>query len=534
MIRVTVELVPAGGGTVRVVDPVGSWWGLRSSSDGKSAGLEIPIFGGRHADVPLERTGGQLIADLVVDDRPSCVLDISEFSEGDKIRFLIDFAERLYRRNTEPLHLFLEEADDYAPQRPFREQARLLRAWENVVRRGRARGLGITLITQRSAALNKNVLTQIETLFVLRTTSPQDRKAIAAWIEYHGEERIVLDSLPRLKDGEAWVWSPQWLKTMERIQVRRRSTFDSAATPKQLRAARPAATLADVDLAKVRERMAASIERAKQEDPRELRARVAQLERELVSKPAAAVKTVEVPALKGAELKQLERLTARVEAIADRFLGVVTEMGDAAGKIARTVGVLKAGAAPAPAPRQAVSRPAPEPRKVAARAGAAITVMGANLPRAERRILIALAQYPAGRTKRQLAVLTGYAINGGGFNNSLGALRSTGRAAGSDPIRITDDGLAALGNGWDPLPEGPALLSHWRSQLPKAERAIFEVLADAWPRAVGKEELAGAAGYEASGGGFNNALGRLRTLELIEGRGEVKLSDELGACVVSG
>jgi len=34
-------------------------------------------------------------------------------------------------------------------------------------------------------------------------------------------------------------------------------------------------------------------------------------------------------------------------------------------------------------------------------------------------------------------------------------------------------------------------------------------------------------GYEANGGGFNNALGRLRTLELVQGRGELKASDDL-------
>jgi hypothetical protein len=33
------------------------------------------------------------------------------------------------------------------------------------------------------------------------------------------------------------------------------------------------------------------------------------------------------------------------------------------------------------------------------------------------------------------------------------------------------------------------------------------------------------AGYEANGGGFNNAPGSLRTLELVEGRGEIKASD---------
>jgi hypothetical protein len=42
---------------------------------------------------------------------------------------------------------------------------------------------------------------------------------------------------------------------------------------------------------------------------------------------------------------------------------------------------------------------------------------------------------------------------------------------------------------------------------------------------LSKEEV--AAGYEASGRGFNNALGRLRTLELVQGRGELRASDNL-------
>src|SRR5207253_5831651 len=101
-----------------VVDPVGSWFGLRSSADGKTPGLPIAIFGGRHGDVPLDRSGGNLIADLVAERRLSCVLDLSEFgSEGDKKTFLLDFARRLYRKNEQPLHLFLEEADDFIPQR---------------------------------------------------------------------------------------------------------------------------------------------------------------------------------------------------------------------------------------------------------------------------------------------------------------------------------------------------------------------------------------------------------------------------------
>jgi hypothetical protein len=42
---------------------------------------------------------------------------------------------------------------------------------------------------------------------------------------------------------------------------------------------------------------------------------------------------------------------------------------------------------------------------------------------------------------------------------------------------------------------------------------------------AGLHGVAVKAGYEANGGGFNNALGRLRTLELVQGHGAIKASD---------
>jgi uncharacterized protein len=127
----------------------------------------------------------------------------------------------------------------------------------------------------------------------------------------------------------------------------------------------------------------------------------------------------------------------------------------------------------------------------------------------------------------QVAVLTGYAPNGGGFNNYLGALRSRTLIKGDgDRLTITDTGIETLGS-WEPLPMGSALIEYWRSRLGKAERLILETLAQAYPDTLTKEEVAAKAGYEANGGGFNNALGRLRTLELVEGRGEISASHNL-------
>lgn len=154
---------------------------------------------------------------------------------------------------------------------------------------------------------------------------------------------------------------------------------------------------------------------------------------------------------------------------------------------------------------------------------------GEKLSRAERRILIALAQYPQGRAKNQVAVLSTYAVNGGSFNNAISSLRTAGRLSGSgDRLTITEVGLAALGT-YEPLPTGHALLQHWYGELGKAEKEALQVLVDAYPGALPKTEVAARtpSQYEASGGSFNNALSRLRTLELISGRGELKASDDL-------
>src|SRR5258707_5634399 len=155
---------------VAVVDPIGVWWGLRSSADGKRAGLPMVIAGGEHADVPIEPTSGEILAEMIVEKRVSMVIDLSLFRKGEQHRFIADFAETLYRRNRHDEHLVLDETDEFAPQRPMGDEARMLGAIEDLVRRGRARGIGVTMITQRPAVLNKNVLTQIEVLVAMRLT----------------------------------------------------------------------------------------------------------------------------------------------------------------------------------------------------------------------------------------------------------------------------------------------------------------------------------------------------------------------------
>jgi hypothetical protein len=493
-----------------IIDPVGSSWGLRSR-------LEIPIFGGRHGDLPLERGAGDLLADLIVEKRLTAVLDVSEFSEGDKIRFLLDFARRLYRKNTQPLHLFLEEADDYCPQRPMREQAQLLRAWEDIVRRGRARGLGITMVTQRSAALNKNVLTQIETLFVLRTTSPQDRAAIEAWVKHQGGSTDMLATLPKLAAGEAWVWSPSWLQKFERVHIRRRHSWDSGSTPGLLKGA-PGATLKDLDLGELSASMAATVERAKQHDPKELRRRIAELERRLADKPKPVpgyrVGRQDLVAI-GSIVDQLEKFVRDLQTTADALRAVRDRFIVAAGD--GDDFTPSEGMKPTPAPRRGrpvtAHRPLPPPPSNGA------------LPRGETLILKAIAQYPQGAAREQLAVLTGYKQTS--RNTYIQRLSQRGYVdVESDRtlVKATAAGVAALGDDFEPLPTGTKLREYWLGRLPEGERVVLEAIIPHWPHAVERTKL--DVPYKQSS--RNTYLQRLSARRLVECRaGRVTASDSL-------
>lgn len=203
---------------VVLVDPKGDQWGLRSSADGKKPGYPVLILGGEHGDLPLEVNGGEVVARLVVEERVSVLLDLSQFRKHELATFMTAFLENLYRLKAQekyrtPVKLVVDEADAVAPQKPQKGEERMLGAIEDIVRRGGQRGIGCTLVTQRSAVLNKNVLTQAQMLVVLRTIAPQDLAAMKAWIDVHGtaeQGKELMESLPSLPIGDAWFWSPGW------------------------------------------------------------------------------------------------------------------------------------------------------------------------------------------------------------------------------------------------------------------------------------------------------------------------------------
>jgi hypothetical protein len=521
-----------------VADPVGVWHGLKSSSDGKSPGLPAIVMGGDHGDVPLEATAGRVIADFVATSDSSVVLDFLHFRKAHMSRFMTDFLEELYTKNRRALHLVLDEADKFIPQRVDGSNAQLVGAAEDVVKMGRARGLLPILITQRPASLNKNALSQAGLLIAHGLTSPHDRKAVDLWVRENATEeqrKAFHASLAGLDRGVAWFWQPE-AEIFRQVSVRARTTFDSSSTPKAGGHRAAPKVVAQVDLEQLEQRIRSTIEERKANDPKELRRRIGELERQLAkpTTPApATVERVEVPILEAPTVKRLEAALVKVDRQGARLSGDVLRLVELHDDIrARLADVRSAlagpfeRARPPAAPPRASTTPAP-PRAAPRSAQGSGKAVGGGM----QRILVALAQRPQGLTIKQVALRAGLSSRSGTFSTYVSRCRQQGWIAGGskEVLRITDEGLEALGP-FEPLPTGAGLLAYWSSQLGGGASRLLEAVAAAYPAELSNDEASAAAGLSGRSGTFSTYVSRLRGLQLIEGArgsGRLRASAEL-------
>jgi hypothetical protein len=557
------------------IDLKGDWYGLKSTAAGTGAGLPVVIFGGDHADLPLEDGAGAFIGETIAALEQPAILDLEYFSKGKQVRFLAAFFERLYDKNRDPLLLLLDEAQRYAPQRPIDpDAAKCLGAVEDLVKLGRKHGIGPVLFTQRGSGLNKEVSELCDVLVAFRTPGPLDQDRIKDWLEANAtkaQRDEVMGQLAGLQTGTAIVASghPD-LKLFGVHRIRRRETFDSSATPKIGQRKTEPKRLAQPDLDTLKTKMQDAIERAKADDPKELKKQIAQLkaekakaEQELAraaATPAPAGKPKDVPVLTGADRELLksvreelagfktyiaDRADATLQSIADRAKAEI----DAAGErwsadvekrralfIERLSGtrvqrildkvdaVVPSTVRPTPRPDTGVQRPVRQAPYVIRRVvtGPAPSSNG-HLAGPEQKILNGLAELEAlGLTpvdRQQLALMAGYTnYRSGGFSEPLGRLIAGGYAASpiAGVIDLTDDGRAHADAAATPT-TSDALQARIMGVLPGPEQRILAKLIELYPTIMSREDLARALGYtNFRSGGFSEPLGRLATLKLVD------------------
>ena len=533
-----------------VLDYVGLWFSLRLAADGKRPAFDIPVLGGAHGDITLLATTGATVADALARSGSSAVLDLSGFSKGDRCRFATDFAEAFFKAKKShpgPVQILLEEAQRFVPQKLFAGQGleRMLGAFEEIAEVGRNYGVGLHLISQRPQKINKDVLNLADTVLAYRSNGVLERKAIAEWVQEKGAQgrTDVQGELPGLPRGSAIVWSPS-RQIYGQYAIDKKTTYDAGATPLHARAK---VKMRPLDLDVLEKQMTAVVDEAKQNDPRVLRARIAELEREMAKKGTGAVRVVEKLVIREADFKRIERLAEKldkaqkpvavaVDRLAQAQQAVVSELDNLRTVVGKAVGVA-VSAAVTHASRTVVStdgiaRTTTQPERFHSPRTSDVIRTPSHVPvpddvqlsRCARKILNVLALRGVA-SDSQISAFSGYRKTSSGFANALSELRVKGFMTGSpDRREVTQAGREHNGPV-TPLPKGPALLDYWLQRLGKQEAAMLRVIYD--NGTVSRDDLAQRANYSKTSSGFANAISALRVLDLVHGPngGDLTIAD---------
>jgi hypothetical protein len=515
-----------------VFDAVGKWRWMKVPH---AQSYKVVVAGGREPDLPLNPHSVPEIVRSALKERIPLIIDLYSptLSKADWRR-IVQQAIRIihYENDGHAIHVFLEEAAEFVPQRVV--DGEVYAEVEKLVRMGGNASVGITLINQRSQEVNKAVLEQCTTLILGCQIGNRAIEAVEKWVDRLDTTTAqkVTESLPKLKAGECWVWTRQNPDhpSFEKVPMCRSFHPDRRTPSDTLK------TLKSADTKEFVSRLSSSIpkviEDAKSNDPAELKRTISDLKRKLntAEQKTPEVKVKEVSALTDLDRKQIERAVELsgtvVASIEKENAKLIDAIHDIKTFLSRIVAMLKTPTVnhlrhnqhhPRTSPtRTTPARPIPKPQT------------NGTLNKCERTLLSVLSQFPEGCHRKKLILIAGYAWSGS-TQNALGKLRTMGAISGAnhETMQITDHGLE-LGP-FDPLPSGPDLIDHWLNfpHFNKCERTLLRCFVD-HPKGLDRERLLEASGYDWSGS-TQNALGSLRTAEVITGRNNetMRLSDEL-------
>lgn len=217
---VLVEELLSAGLPLTIVDIEGEYWGLKEQ-------YQILVVGsGEHTDFPATPDQAGALAELSVAEGISMILDLSDFTATVQTDFLLAYFTALWaaaNKKRTPYEVIIEEAHEFVPEGVRTPLKDLLNM---VALRGRKRGLGAIIMSQRSASVAKSFLTQAEMLFLHRVVHPTDLRVYKDLIPLPAKE--VEEMVGRLEPGQVvFVYNHK----AELVSVRLRHTFHAGATP---------------------------------------------------------------------------------------------------------------------------------------------------------------------------------------------------------------------------------------------------------------------------------------------------------------
>ena len=199
-----------------IVDTEGEYSGLKAKYD------VIWVADDEKADERWGAFDPKQLAEQAPNTAP-LILDVSECMDprGNIGAFLTSLYRTIDNKRT-PYLVIVEEADKFIPQ-----DGKALAILDEIARRGRKRGLGLVVCTQRPSLVAKNVLSQCNNQLIGKLNIRNDLQAVAQFFP----KRELPKQLTSLEPGRFYV-SGTISPEPQLIQIRARETMPGGGAPK--------------------------------------------------------------------------------------------------------------------------------------------------------------------------------------------------------------------------------------------------------------------------------------------------------------
>jgi len=203
-----------------IIDIEGEYFGLKEKYEvlvvGKGEGVEIEIDA---------HCAGE-IAQVSMEQNVPVVFDLSGFLSDERTEVLKAYLSSLWNLAgtlRKPYMIGIEEAHEFIPQGVKNELKEMI---ARIALRGRKRGLGAIIVSQRSAKVDKDVLSQAGMLLLHRVVHEVDMRVYSELLPWRKSE--VKEIINSLDIGDCMYVNGD---NVLPIYVRERSTFHAGFTP---------------------------------------------------------------------------------------------------------------------------------------------------------------------------------------------------------------------------------------------------------------------------------------------------------------
>lgn len=520
-------------------DPIGVWKFLRMP--GKGRGYPVVVAGGEDGDLPLTPQNAAAIMRAAMEGGVSIIVDLFDprLSKADWKRIVEASVSTLLFENKKHglRHIFVEEAAEFVPQIIPKDgvTASVYSIFERLSRMGGNNRLGYTLINQRAEQINKAVLELCDNLLLHRQKGKNSINSLGKWLDIAGvgDAKEIERSLPTLPQGQCWTWlAGDTHATLVSVPAKKSFSPDRRAMRGDKEAPIPTAVDTGKFVATLKDKLGSIEKEAKENDPKALRSEIVKLKGDL--KTALSNQSAATPAPDKRLIEQ-ERHVAYLAGIAsgrshirgvlsDMEKSVVTLLEKTTKEIERlcdkahddhVAADRKKGptnpASPAVS-RQPASAPASTPKPLSAASG------DGDYTGPQRKVLASLMFWRSVGTDQpsrdQVAAVAGYSPGSGNFNNLLGGLKATGA------IDYPAQGQVCITFAYTEVPSAQEAKETLLNKVLGGPHRKILVAMNTLPSPATRDQIAEASEYSAGSGNFNNLLGKLRTLSVIDYPGQ--------------